>query len=363
MDAELTLRFSNTSLDPYLRFFEPQLSPFTNAVAGGTVRVVGELADVDHLARRRARRAARSEAVRLPRQLTREPATPGVARRDRADARSQHVVDIVQSPAVRRGHAARSSGNINLHESTIASTASGDANLGILQGVLPRHPQLRRGIAAGAGRRPLDEAGVLRGARRSPTDASASFAAAFARGDQRPDRRSTPAASASTACARGLPSGDVTFGGRVGLNGFSPARSNLTATGQQMRIRYPEGFRVEHRRRSGAARNAGVAAASAARSPSTTRSIRSASSRTRISSAWPVRAARRWPARRSDPTLPLRVRRADRRAFGAARREQPRADGGERGPAAAAAPTIGRCCSAARKSSAATSSSRATAIW
>jgi hypothetical protein len=27
MDAELTLRFANTSLDPYLRFFEPRLHP------------------------------------------------------------------------------------------------------------------------------------------------------------------------------------------------------------------------------------------------------------------------------------------------------------------------------------------------
>ena len=49
MDAEMSLRFADTSLDPYLRFVEPRLSPFTTAVAGGTVRVVGELADIDHL--------------------------------------------------------------------------------------------------------------------------------------------------------------------------------------------------------------------------------------------------------------------------------------------------------------------------
>jgi hypothetical protein len=36
MDAELTVRFNQTSLDPYIRFFEPRLSPFTTAVAGGT---------------------------------------------------------------------------------------------------------------------------------------------------------------------------------------------------------------------------------------------------------------------------------------------------------------------------------------
>src|SRR5215211_2280303 len=49
MDAEMTLRFSDTSLDPYIRFFAPRMSPYTTAVADGSIRLVGELADVDHL--------------------------------------------------------------------------------------------------------------------------------------------------------------------------------------------------------------------------------------------------------------------------------------------------------------------------
>jgi hypothetical protein len=49
MDAEMTFRFTETSLDPYVRFFEPRLSPFTTAVASGGLRVVGELADLGHL--------------------------------------------------------------------------------------------------------------------------------------------------------------------------------------------------------------------------------------------------------------------------------------------------------------------------
>jgi hypothetical protein len=49
LDADMTLRFFDTSLDPYLRFFAPSMSPFTTAVADGTIRVVGELADIDHL--------------------------------------------------------------------------------------------------------------------------------------------------------------------------------------------------------------------------------------------------------------------------------------------------------------------------
>ena len=49
MDAEMTLQFTQTSLDPYIRFFQPKLSPFTTAVADGTIRAVGELSDIDHL--------------------------------------------------------------------------------------------------------------------------------------------------------------------------------------------------------------------------------------------------------------------------------------------------------------------------
>ena len=36
---------TKTSLDPYVRVFEPRLSPFTRAEASGTIRVVGQLAD------------------------------------------------------------------------------------------------------------------------------------------------------------------------------------------------------------------------------------------------------------------------------------------------------------------------------
>jgi hypothetical protein len=48
-DAEITFRFHDTSLDPYVRLFEPRLSPYTTAVVSGSVRLVGELADADHL--------------------------------------------------------------------------------------------------------------------------------------------------------------------------------------------------------------------------------------------------------------------------------------------------------------------------
>src|SRR5512142_1856743 len=48
-DAELTFRFNDTSLDPYVRTFVPKLSPFATAVVSGTIRVAGELAYPEHL--------------------------------------------------------------------------------------------------------------------------------------------------------------------------------------------------------------------------------------------------------------------------------------------------------------------------
>src|SRR5688500_10270984 len=49
MDAELSFSVADTSLDPYIRAFNPQLSPFTTAIASGNVRVAGQLANVDEL--------------------------------------------------------------------------------------------------------------------------------------------------------------------------------------------------------------------------------------------------------------------------------------------------------------------------
>ena len=131
MDAELTLRFSNTSLDPYLRFFEPRLSPFTNAIAGGTIRVVGELADIDHLVV-----DGRVEQLDLKlfdyrvSNMIRRPGVPA----DRADARPARRQHRTAAARSARARSSTLDGNVNLHDSTIAVEASGDANLGILQG-------------------------------------------------------------------------------------------------------------------------------------------------------------------------------------------------------------------------------------
>ena len=238
MDAELTLRFSNTSLDPYLRFFEPRLSPFTNAVAGGTIRVVGELADIDHLVV-----DGRVEQLDLKlfdyRVSNRDPATQ--AYRPIELTLDQHVVNVVQLRLFGDGTQLDLGGNVDLHDSTIALAASGDANLGILQGFF----RDIRSSGAATLRAKVD------GPLAKPVF-SGSATIANGRVRQLSLPHSLEAINGQVSFDAGgiridnvrarLASGDVTFGGRVALNGFVPGELNLTATGQQMRIRYPEGF-------------------------------------------------------------------------------------------------------------------------
>ncbi len=238
MDAELTLRFSNTSLDPYLRFFAPRMSPFTKAIAGGTVRVVGELADVDHVVV--DARVEQLDVKLFDYQVSnRDPATG--AYRPIELALDQHVANVVQLRLFGEGTQLDLSGNVDLHQSTISLAASGDANLGILQGFF----RDIRSSGAATLRAKVD------GPLAKPVF-SGSATIANGRVRQLSLPHSLEAINGQISFDAGgiridnirarLASGDVTFGGRVALNGFAPGELNLTATGQQMRIRYPEGF-------------------------------------------------------------------------------------------------------------------------
>ena len=52
-----------------------------------------------------------------------------------------------------------------------------------------------------------------------------------------------PAACASTASPRASAAAPVRFGGRIGLSGYQLSEFDVTATGQDMNLRYPEGMR------------------------------------------------------------------------------------------------------------------------
>ncbi len=243
-DAELTFRFVDTSLDPYVRFFEPSLSPFTRLVASGTLRVAGELADPAHL-----RADARVEEVRLELfdyALRNEGAVEL--------ALDANVVRVDRLRLVGEGTRLDVSGRVPLEDGPIALAAKGDANLGILQGFFRnlrssgaaevvaqvsgplgapvfsghalitdgriRHAALPHGLEAINGRVSFDAQGIH-------VDDP---------GCREPDCRPVTAR---------LGGGEVRFGGQIALRGYVPSAFNLTAVGERMRLRYPEGFRSE----------------------------------------------------------------------------------------------------------------------
>jgi autotransporter translocation and assembly factor TamB len=232
MDAELTMRFSDTSLDPYLRFFAPKMSPFTTAIADGTIRLVGELADIDHL-------VVEASVDTLKLKLFDYPATnDGPIQL----ALNQHVVEVKRFRLTGESTALELSGNVNLHDSRIALDAAGDANLAILQafyrtirssGSASLHAQMRG---------PIDnpvfsgDAAIANGRIRyvplphSLQDINGRFLF---------DAQGLRIVDAVAL----LGGGPVRFGGRIGLSGYGVGEVDLTANGEQMHLRYPEGFR------------------------------------------------------------------------------------------------------------------------
>ena len=232
MDVEMSVRFSDTSLDPYIRFFAPQMSPYTSAVADGTIRVVGELADIDHL-------LVETTVDKLQLKLFDYPAAnDGPIQL----ALNRHTVEVQRFRLVGEGTALELSGNIGLHDNRIALDASGDANLGILQafyrgirssGNASLHAQVRGPLDAPVfGGEATISAGRLRyySLPHSLQDINGRI------GFDAQGLRIVDAVAQ-------LGGGAVRFGGRIGLNGYQIGAIDLTATGEQMNLRYPEGFR------------------------------------------------------------------------------------------------------------------------
>jgi len=237
MDAEGVFRFHETSLDPYLRLFAPGLSPFTTAVAGGTVRLAGELMDVDHLV---VDTCVEQLELKLFDYRLRNDTPPAGVACPIALSLDQHVAKIGRLRLVGEGTQLDVSGSVNMHDSTIAAAASGDANLGILQGFF-RNIRSSGGAALKA-----DINGPL---------AKPVFSGSATVNNGRVRQYSMPSVEAINGTLlfdvdgirlndvkAKLGTGDVAFGGRIALNGFVPGEMSVTAVGEQMHLRYPEGF-------------------------------------------------------------------------------------------------------------------------
>ena len=211
MDAELTLRFSDTSLDPYLRFFAPKMSPFTTAVADGTIRVVGELADIDHL-------LVETSVDKLQLKLFDYPAAnDGPIQL----ALNQHVVQVKRFRLVGESTALELSGNVGLARQPHRARRVGRRQPRHPAGVLPRDSQLGQRVAARAGARAARQPGLLRATRRSPTAACATSALPHSLQDINGRLVFDAQGVRIVDAVAQLGGGPVHFGGRIGLNGYA----------------------------------------------------------------------------------------------------------------------------------------------
>jgi hypothetical protein len=231
-DADLTFSFTNTSLDPYLRIFSPGFSPFAALVGSGSLHVMGPLGD-----QRRLRGNLRLDSLRA-RLLDYAVANDGPLRVVLED----QVVRVDRFRLVGDGTSIEVAGDVRLDTERVALRMLGDANLGLLQGFL------RDVRASGAAELQAEVTGAW-------DDLSVSGSALMINGRLRygalphsieavngPVRFDATGVSVDGVTGR-LGGGPVRFGGRVAFEGLTPSAFNVTATGYEMRIRYPEGFR------------------------------------------------------------------------------------------------------------------------
>ncbi|MCM3878847.1 MAG: translocation/assembly module TamB domain-containing protein [Vicinamibacterales bacterium] len=233
-NADVTLRFTDTSLDPYARAYEPRLSPFTTAVGSGTIHIVGELANADRLIVDATFEQLQLRAFDYP-------------LRNAAPIRvlmNQNLLRIDGMRLVGQDTELDVSGSVDLNARRINGIAKGNANLGVLQGFFRniRSSGQAQLIAQVSGT--LDAPIILGQA--AITDGriryfSLPHSLEAVNGSILFDSRNIRLDGLTARVA----DGQVSFDGRIGMEGYSPTDLALTATGRNMRLRYPEGMRSE----------------------------------------------------------------------------------------------------------------------
>jgi translocation and assembly module TamB len=231
-DADITFTVLDTSLDPYVRLFLPELSPYTTAVVSGSVRVVGELNDIDHLL---VDASVDSLDMRLFDYALRN------ARPIRL-ALDRHSVRVADMRIVGQDTQIDIAGIANLHDRTINMRANGDANLAVLQGFIADLRSSGTASLSGTLEGPLEDP-IAGGTLTLKNGRIRHFALPHALENlDGPVRFDSRGVTLDGLTGR-LGGGDVKFGGRVDKDGYLPGRFDVTMNGRDMRLRFPEGMR------------------------------------------------------------------------------------------------------------------------
>ena len=232
MDAELSFTVADTSLDPYIRAFNPQLSPYTTAIASGNVRVAGQLANVDEL-------LVEASVERLDLRLfdyRLRNTTPIRLALDR------HTARITEMRLVGDETQLDIEGSIDLHNDRMALRATGDAGLGILQAFVPNIRSSGRATLQATFEGPMRDP-IVSGSMNVDNGRIRHFDLPHALENiSGPLRFDTRSIRLDEVTAR-LGGGPLRFGGRIDIEGYQPTRVDVTVAGESMRLRFPEGMR------------------------------------------------------------------------------------------------------------------------
>lgn len=232
--SDVRLRFSETALDPYLKFLlTDDISPYTRVVVGGSLGVRGPLGTPDA----------------LDVDATIDDATLTLFDYDlRNDGplRLTFQNGAFSVPALKlRGNGTNLAltGGADTRGRTLNLSAVGDSNLAVLQ-LFPQFAGITASGAATLNARltgsfdapRLTGDAVIVDGRVRPLASPHSLERINGRIEF-----GSNAITMSDVTGR-IGSGDVEFGGSVALDGYRVAEYNLTARGRSMRLRYPQGF-------------------------------------------------------------------------------------------------------------------------
>ncbi len=237
-EGELIFRVTDASLDPYVRAFKPDFSPYTTAVASGTIRVTGDLYKPDALrvATTVEQLDLRVVDYRLRNQGPVQLAVDGTTLR----------IDTFR--LVGEDTALDVTGSVELLSQALSLQAFGAANLAVLQGfVRDVRSSGRADISAligGTATRPIisGQALLTQGRLRH-------FSFPHALEDLNGVVTFNPSGirlddpGFTNALNGRLGGGAVRFAGRIGINGYELSEFDVLATGDDMRLRFPEGMR------------------------------------------------------------------------------------------------------------------------
>ena len=232
MDAEMSFRVSDTSLDPFIRAFQPTFSPFTTAVVSGTIRVVGELYNPDAL---RIDTAVELMDLRLVDYRLRNAAPILLSVEGQA-------LQVESLRMVGDGTELDLSGTVDLRDQSLALQANGAANLAVLQGFVAD--------VRSSGR--AEVTARITGTAREPVVAGNALVAngrirQFSFPHALEDLNGIVTFDVTGVRLDGLTAklggGPVRFGGRIGLAAYQLSEFDVTVVGTDLRLRYPEGMR------------------------------------------------------------------------------------------------------------------------